>query len=57
VELPAAPKKAEVFDTFGNLADHGKAQNCPGGSCAAPETARTARFLPVPCSGYLRLSF
>ena len=55
VELPAAPKKAEVFDTFGNNQPvSGLAQNDLAGACAAPETAR---FIPVPCSGYLRLSF
>ena len=48
VELPAAPKKAEAFDTFGN------AQPVSAGFCAALETAR---FIPVPRSGYLRLTY
>ena len=45
----------KFFDTFGNNQPvSGLAQNDLAGSCAAPETAR---FIPVPCSGYLRLSF
>lgn len=47
VELPAAPVKAEIFDTFGNLvADDG-----------ARDLAAGLRRVAVPPSGYLRLAF